>query len=58
MNSFVFPAPHLGPSGQALVFTYDNGRATIAYRERPSLRWGAPLDATDAPIHSDVTPIG
>jgi len=58
MNSFVFPAPMLGPRGQALVFTYDDGRATIAYRARSSDRWCAPIDATDAPIHSDVTPIG
>ena len=57
MDSFVFPAPHLGPRGQALVFTFEDGSATIAYRERPSQQWGKPTLALDAPIHSEVTPI-
>lgn len=58
MDSFVFPAPMLGSRGQALVFTYDDGRVTIAYRARPSDRWCPPIDATEVSIHSDVTPIG
>ena len=57
MDSFVFPAPHLGPLAQALVFTYSDGSATIAYRERPSATWGVPMDATQATIHSDVRPL-